>query len=136
MKQQLISAIRFLVLVSATGCPLCRIPLLAAAQVAVQNTNAGGIEGLVYTVDSDGGRSVVPGAFVSLTGPAFHQQTIANEQGRYSFRDMAANTYRIDVTAPGLSGSSTVTIVPGTALDVPVELKADAVRESVTVSGS
>jgi len=136
MKQQLISAIRFLLLVSAIVCPLCRIPLLAAARVAVQNTNAGGIEGLVYTVDSDGGRSVVPGAFVSLTASAFHQQTIANEQGRYSFRDLPANTYRIDLTAPGLSGSSTVTIVPGTALDVPVELKADAVRESVTVSGS
>jgi hypothetical protein len=136
MKQQLISVIRFLVLVSAIECPLCRIPLLAAPQVAVQNTNAGGVEGLVYTVDSDGGRSVVPGAFVSLTGPAFSQQTIANEQGRYSFRDITANRYQIDVTAPGLSGSSAVTIVPGTALDVPVELKADAVRESVTVSGN
>ena len=48
MKQQLISAIRFLLLVSAIVCPLCRIPLLAAARVAVQNTNAGGIEGLFH----------------------------------------------------------------------------------------
>ena len=127
MKDQFISTIRALVLVSAIVCPR-----LAAAQ----NTKDGAIEGLVYTVDSDGGRSVVPGAFVSLIGSAFSQQTIANEQGRYSFQDIAANMYQVNVTAPGLCGSSTVTIVAGTVLDVPVELQADAVRESVTVSGS
>ena len=127
MKDQLMSTIRALVLVSAIVAPR-----LAAAQ----NAKDGEIEGLVYTVDSDGERSVVPGAFVSLIGSAYSQQTIANEQGRYTFRDIAANRYQVNVTAPGLSGSSTVTIVPGTALDAPVELKADAVRESVTVSGS
>ena len=127
MKDQFISTIRILVLVSA---------IIAPRLAAAQNAKDGEIEGLVYTVDSDGGRSVVPGAFVSLIGSAYSQQTIANEQGRYSFRDLAANRYQVNVTAPGLSGSSMVTIVPGTALDVPVELKADAVRESVTVSGS
>ena len=92
MKHQFISTIRVLVLVSA---------IIAPRLAAAQDAKDGEIEGLVYTVDSDGGRSVVPGAFVSLIGSAYSQQTIANEQGRYSFRDIAANKYRTQCDGPG-----------------------------------
>jgi len=136
MKQQLISTIHFFVLVSAIGSTLCRIPQLAAGQVPLQDTNSGGTEGLVYTVDSHGGRTAVPGAFVSLTGPSFSQQTITNEHGMYIFRALPVNTYQLEVKAPGLSGSGTVTVIAGPAAETPIELKAEAVRESVIVSAS
>ena len=92
--------------------------------------------GTAYTVDSDGARSVVPGALVTLIGPSFSQRTVTDDQGRYSFASVATNTYQIDVTAPGLTGSNTVTLVSGTALEVPVELRLEAVKELVTVTGS
>src|SRR5260370_7366780 len=131
MKQQLLMTIRVLVLVSAMASTLCFI-----ARAVAQDVKHGGIEGIVFTVDSDGGRSVVPGALVRLIGPSFSQQTVTNDGGRYSFIAVATNTYQIDVTAPGLSGSNTVTFVSGAALDAPVELKVQSVKESVTVTGS
>src|SRR6202030_3577857 len=47
-----------------------------------------------------------------------------------------ANAYRIEAMTRGLSGSNTVTFVSGTSLDVPVELRIEAVKESVTVTAS
>src|SRR5258708_29042859 len=132
MKQQLQVTFQVLMLVSAITCPLCLLPRIAAAQDVKQS----GIEGIVHTSDSDGGRSVVPGALVKLVGPSFSQQTVTNDQGRYGFMAVATNTYQIDVTAPGLSGSSTVAFVSGAALDASVELKVAAVKESVTGIGS
>src|SRR5260370_2189531 len=132
MKQQLQVTFQVLMLVSAITCPLCLLSGIAAAQ----DVKLGGIEGIVYTVDSDGGRSLVPGALVKLTGPSFSQQTVTNDRGKYSFIAVATNTYQIDVTAPGLSGSNTVTFVSGTPLDAPVELRVEAAKESVTVTGS
>src|SRR5258708_1740298 len=132
MKQQLQVTFQVLMLVSAITCPLCLLPRIAGRHDVEQS----GIACLVHTSDSDGGRSVVPGALVKLVGPSFSQQTVTNDQGRYGFMAVATNTYQIDVTAPGLSGSSTVAFVSGTALDASVELKVQSVKESVTVTGS
>ncbi len=118
--------IRVVALISAVTCALVWFPRVAAAQ----------IEGTVYTVDSEGNRSAVPSALVRLRGPSFSQQTVTDDQGRYSFSTVATNAYRIDAMAPGLTGSNTVTFVSGTALDVPVELRIEAVKESVTVTAS
>jgi hypothetical protein len=129
MRRLLVLIIPVLALVSAT----------ASAQVAAPGeengeTN-GGIAGTVYTVDADGSRSVVPGALVRLTGPSISQQTTTDDLGRYSFA-APPNTYEIDVTAPGLRGSNSANLVSGAALDVPVELKVEAVKQSVTVAES
>jgi len=118
--------IRALALISAVTCALVWFPRVAAAQV----------EGTVYTVDSEGNRSAVPSALVRLRGPSFSRETLANGQGRYSFSAVATNTYQIDAMAPGLTGSNTVTFISGTTLDVAVELKVEAVKESVTVTAS
>jgi hypothetical protein len=120
--------IRALALVSAMTC--------AVFQTSAEDTKHSLIEGIVYTVDSDGNRSEVPNALVKLIGPSFSQQTVTNGDGRYSFLVMATNTYQIDAIAPGLSGSSTVTFVSGMAVDVPVELRVEAVKESVTVTAN
>jgi hypothetical protein len=76
----------------------------------------------------------VPGALVKLIGPSSSRQTLTDDRGRYSFAPLATNTYRIDATAPGLSGSNMATFVSGIPLDVPVELKVEAVKESVTAT--
>jgi hypothetical protein len=112
------------------ACALGWFHGVAAAQGVIN----GDIKGTVYTVDSDGGRSVVPGALVKLIGPSSSRQTLTDDRGRYSFAPLATNTYRIDATAPGLSGSNMATFVSGIPLDVPVELKVEAVKESVTAT--
>jgi hypothetical protein len=132
MKQQLLLTIRALALLSATTCIPLWLPAVATAQATAKNA---GIKGLVYTVDSDGHRSVVPGALVKLIGPSFAQQTVTDDQGRYSLLAVSPNTYELDVTAPGLSGSNTVTLDTGRALEVEVELRPDILKESVTVTG-
>jgi hypothetical protein len=42
--------------------------------------------------------------------------------------------YQIEAKTSGLTGSNAVTVASGAALDVPVELKVEAVKQSVTVS--
>ncbi|HVO98232.1 MAG TPA: TonB-dependent receptor [Bryobacteraceae bacterium] len=117
-------------------CALAWFPRIAAAQGAGEDLKTSRIQGTVYTVESDGGRAMVPGAVVKLTGPSFSDQTITDDQGKYSFAAVTANTYRIDVTAPGLNGSNEVIVASSTALDIPVELKVADVKESVTVTGN
>ncbi len=125
MKQQLRLTIRYLVLVSTTCAA-------SFSQVAA----AGSIAGTVYTVESDGARSAVAGALVRLVGPSFSQETVTSDQGRYSFGALDPNTYEINVTAPGLTGSKTVLLANSETLDIPIELTLKTVNESVTVTGS
>jgi hypothetical protein len=101
MKQQLRLTIRFIVLVSTT-CAACSFSRFANAQTTKKDPRGGSIEGTVYTVESDGARSAIPGALVRLVGPSSSQQTVTSDQGRYSFGALDANTYQLDVTAPGL----------------------------------
>ncbi len=124
MKEQLRLTIRSVVLVSAT-CAAC------FSQVA----GGGSIAGAVYALESDGARSTVPGALVRLVGPSFSQETVTSDQGRYSFGALDPNTYEINVTAPGLTGSETVVLANGETLDIPIELTLKTVNESVTVTG-
>ncbi len=106
----------------------------AEAQVAAADLEAGRIQGTVFVADQSGDRSVVPGATVSLNGPLLSQQTISDDSGGYSFRAVPPGTYQIEVLAPGLRGSSVVEVLAGKVLDSPVELKAEAMQESVTVT--
>ncbi|HWZ32163.1 MAG TPA: TonB-dependent receptor [Bryobacteraceae bacterium] len=112
------------------------LTLITGLLCAAQDVNTGVVRGTVFTLDSSGAGSAVPGARVSLEGPAFTQQTNADEQGRYSFTGVAPARYRIEATAPGLSGSNTVTVVPGAQADVSIELQIEGMKESVTVNGS
>src|SRR5579859_772315 len=115
MTQQLRLTIRYLVLVSTTCGPCCFSPF-ADAQTTTEDLRGGSIGGSVYTVESDGVRSAIPGALVRVVGPSFSQQTVTSDQGRYSFGALAPNTYEIDVTAPGLTGSKTVALATDESL--------------------
>jgi hypothetical protein len=113
------------------------LALLALTGAIQGQQKAGaGIRGTVYTVDFSGVRSVVVGARVAVAGPSLHEETITNESGNYSFAPVPSNTYRIDVTALGLSGSTTVTLVSGSMLEIPIELTVNAVKQSVTVTAA
>src|SRR5271166_122514 len=108
------------------------ITLITSVPSAADEAKTGALRGTVVTVDSDGARSVVAGAKVSIEGPSL-SRTTADEQGKYSFPEAVPGRYRIEAIAPGLSGRNEATVVAGTAIDVEVELKMEAVKESVTV---
>ena len=135
MKQQLRLTIHYLVLVSTT-CTPCYFPQFADAQTTTEDLRGGSIGGTVYTVESDGTRSAVPGAFVCLVSSSVSQQTFTSDQGRYSFGGLGANTYEINVTAPGLTGSKAIALAMDQALEIPIQLTLKSVNESVTVTGN
>src|SRR5271169_1340033 len=89
---------------------LCILGGLAlSGPIRAQAETGDAISGTVYTAESTGAKSMVAGATVRLTGPSLSLETTTSPTGTYSFAGVPQNTYRIDVAAPGLSGSKTVT---------------------------
>ena len=115
--------------------PWCWLALAVAPQSAAAGTTTADVRGTVFVVDPDGGRSVITGAKVLLEGSQSPIETVTDQQGNFSFTAVAPATYQLEVTAPGFSGSGEVTAVVGTTVDIPVELKIETVKESVTVMG-
>src|ERR1700719_4236260 len=95
------STTRLLLLIAALTNPFCWLPFITAARSAQADVKTGDVQGSVYTVGSDGSRSVVAGANVSLNGPSLSIQTVTNERGNYSFIAIVPGAYRIEVKAPG-----------------------------------
>ena len=54
----------------------------------------------------------------------------------YRFSGLAPGQYRVEATAPGLTGSNVVTVVPGAVANVSIELQIALLKESVTVTAS
>src|SRR4051812_25559438 len=99
-------------------------------------TTTGDIGGTVFAIDSDGSRSVIAGARVRFVTSESLLETSTDQAGRFTFTAVAPASYQIEVNTNGLAGSAPATVVSGTALDVPVELKPKAIRQSVTVSAN
>jgi hypothetical protein len=133
MNQPVSATRRVLVIVALTN-PFCWFPSIAAAQYASVDIKTSAVRGTVFVVNSDGGRSAVTGATVGLSGPSLSLQTLTDEQGNYSFAAVGPDTYHIVVTASGLAGSGAVTVVSGTVLEVPIQLRIEAIKQSVTVT--
>ena len=131
---QPVSATRRLLVIAALTNPFCWLPCLTVAQSASPDTKPGAVRGTVFVVNSDGGRSLISGATVTLTGQSSSSQTLTDERGSYSFTAAIPGRYQIEARASSLIGSRGVTLAPGGALDVPVELKIEAVKQSVTVT--
>ncbi len=94
----------------------------------------GRLEGTVFVMDSQG-RSYVPGAKVVVSGPAA-RETESDLEGKFTFADVSAGTYAIDVQFPGLQAAQFVTVQAGAVTQVALELKPEAVKSSVTVSAT
>jgi hypothetical protein len=129
-----VSTTRVLLLIAALTNPFCWLPLIMTAQSALAELKTGSVRGTVFVPDSSGGLSVIPSAKVRLEGSSVSIQAITDEWGNYSFAAVAPATYQIVVTAPGLNGSKVVTVVSGTALDVPIQLRVEHIKQSVTVT--
>jgi TonB dependent receptor/Carboxypeptidase regulatory-like domain len=105
-----------------------------ATSVSAQNTRQGtsSVQGVVFTIDSQGGHPVVPGAKISLDGPA-HLEAKADAEGKFAISGIAPGSYAITAKAPGMAGAQNLIVTAGKVLQVPVELKLKSVNESVTV---
>ena len=117
----------------------CSIAFTISVHVAMAASTgdiAGNIGGTAFAVTSDGNRSVIAGATVLLLTPSSSLSTTTDSQGSFSFKGVEPSTYQIEATAPGMAGSSEVTVVDGTTIQVPVELHPEVIRQSVTVSGT
>jgi hypothetical protein len=133
---QPVSATRRLIVIAALTNPFCWLPCVTAAQSALADMKTGRVRGTVFIINSDGARSVVSRATVTLTGPSSSTQTRTDERGSYSFTAVIPGPYQIEAKAPSLIGSHAITLAPGGALDVPVDLKVQAVKQSVAVTAN
>jgi TonB dependent receptor/Carboxypeptidase regulatory-like domain len=114
---------------------LCWLAFIAAPQSVWADAKTGDVRGTVFIVDSETGRAVMPDAEVFLVGSRPLLETVTDEHGDYTFRDVPPGAYQIAVKASGFHGSKGVTVVPGAALEIPILLEIETLRESVTVIG-
>jgi hypothetical protein len=131
-----ISSARLFVLLAALASPFGLLLCVTSVRSAIADMSAGDVHGVVFTVDRDGGRSVLAGARVKLEGPAASRKTVTDQKGNYSFAAVTPAEYQIQVEASGLVGSKTVTVGPGAALDAPIQMEIGTVKESVTVKAT
>ena len=84
--------------------------LILAGGVADAQENPGLIRGSIVTIESDGSRSMIPGATVVAESAEVARQTTADNVGSYTFADLPAGRYQIRASAPGLVGSASAEI--------------------------
>jgi hypothetical protein len=125
------SAARFLGTLILAGLSLTTAVQQLAAQPA-----PGIVEGTVFMTDPDGTRSPVPGVTVTITRGGSSQQSTTDQLAKYRFPALPPGEYRIEASAPGLSGYDLVVVEPGVAATVPIELQLALLKESVTVTAS
>lgn len=102
------------------------------AQNAQQATST--IQGVVITIDPDGGHSVVPRAKVSLDGPK-HFDAEADAEGKFTIGGVAPGSYGITAKALGMTATQDVVVVAGKISEITLQMKVEVVNESVTVTG-
>ena len=115
---------------------LLLVAVMIAPQSVVAGTDTGDVRGTLFTVESDGGRSAITSTAVLLQGPSLSKQTVTDQQGTFSFTAVPPGTYQVAVKAQGFAGSKPVTVIAGSTVDIPIELKIEALKESVTVNAT
>ena len=105
------------------------------ALAQTKEPTAGAIQGLVFTIDPDGGRSVVPGTKILLDGSS-HFEEESDAQGQFAFASVPPGNYALTANAPGLSATGTVAAIAGSVSEVSLEMKLVAVADSTTVTAS
>lgn len=96
--------------------------LIIAGGVANAQNNPGVIRGAIVMIESDGSRSMIPGATVVLESAEVARQATADGVGSYTFADLPAGRYQIRASAPGLVGSASAEIHSGESLDVEIPM--------------
>ena len=91
------------------------------------------IEGSVFISDPDGGRVAVPGAKISLAGPAYIAAE-SNAEGKFAIKGVPAGSYEITARLPGLTADRSIEVIAGTALEVTLWMKVEPDEESSLVT--
>ena len=107
-----------------------------AAGFATAEDKPGTVRGSIVTIESDGGRAVIPAAAVVIESAELSRKTTADEQGSFRFGDLPAGRYEIRASAPGLEGSVSAQVKSGQSVDVQVVMEIEALKVSVTVDGN
>jgi carboxypeptidase family protein/TonB-dependent receptor-like protein len=120
---------------AASTCVIFLAFLFCAAGVVFgQGTDLGTIRGMV--TDSTG--AVIPGATVTVTDTLTNtaRETKTNSQGNYEMFGLKPGTYRVVITAPGMSKKEITDVVLSGSDTVSADavLKVSAAQESVVVS--
>jgi outer membrane receptor for ferrienterochelin and colicin len=95
----------------------------------------GTVQGVVFTADADGGRSVVPAAKISLDGPV-HLEVQTDSEGKFACNAVPPGSYRISAEATGLGATQNVVVTAATVSEIAFEVKIQAAMESTTVTAS
>jgi hypothetical protein len=95
----------------------------------------GTVQGVVFTADADGGRSVVPAAKISLDGSS-HIEAQSTPEGKFVLRAIPAGAYTITAQASGMAATLRIEVTAETVSEVELQMKLQAVTESTTVSAS
>jgi len=112
------------------------IGLLASDALGQSTSQANGtIQGVVFTADADGGRSVVPAAKISLDGPV-HVEVQTDNEGMFACNAVPPGSYRISAKATGLAATQNVVVTAATVSEIALEMKIQAATESTTVTAS
>ena len=110
---------------------------LLSAWVHAQNPQqpTGTVQGVVFTTDADGSRAIVPAAKILLDGP-IHLEAETDGEGKFVVERVVPGSFQISAMAPGMSAALNVVVTAGKTSEVELEMKVEAVQESVTVNGS
>ena len=95
----------------------------------------GSIQGVIFTIEQDNSRSVVPGTKLSLVGPV-HLQAESDLEGKFTFNAVTPGSYAISADAPGLTATQNIEVRTGSVSKLELEMKLQAVTESTTVTAS
>jgi outer membrane receptor protein involved in Fe transport len=112
------------------------ISLLGASVFATDTKGeTGTVQGLAFTADANGGRSVVPNAKVSLNGPTPGEAS-TDAAGKFVFQALRPGSYNVKAQAPGIIATRTIVVAAGTVSEVLLEMKIEAVAQSTTVAAN
>ena len=122
--------------VALLGRTLCATPTVANAQTPLRpdSVQSASVAGTVIDLES---RQPIAGARVSLVGTVGSQRAVTDLQGRYTFRNVVAATYAIEVRRIGYEPITHggVLVAIGAQVAVPFSLTAIAFRlANVTVA--
>jgi len=116
------------------------VALIAACVIAItpaiaqSRTTTGQVDGTVFVRDFEG-PSYVPGAKITLSGAvSLHEE--ADQQGRFSFPEVAPGAYTLMAQFPGLEATENITVEAGKVVNEELTLKPSEVKTSVTVTAT
>jgi outer membrane receptor for ferrienterochelin and colicin len=128
-KRQRMLPMRRVFIAFVAACSLTSLGVLGQTPAAT-----GRVEGTVF-VRASSGHTFAAGATVRLSGPVV-LETETDENGNYTFAEVASGTYRIEVSLSGLEAAGTIRVEGGKIVRAELQLKPADVKSSVTVTAT